>query len=152
MNDGCTPFGYTAIGEQVGMAQRMVSVAPPGGVMLSESTARLVDGSGAGRAGVVARQRCRGTAATNSPRGVSIATAIGSSLLSPAPASNVVNSTQSLDQYRARPSAVAGSSTDRSVPRVWASTVARTSGTGLAVRAANWPPCRGLVRCFGCRA
>ena len=38
------PFGYTAIGEQVGMAQRMESVAPPGGVMLSASTARLVDG------------------------------------------------------------------------------------------------------------
>ena len=37
------PFGYTAIGEQVGMAQRMESVAPPGGVMLSESTARLVE-------------------------------------------------------------------------------------------------------------
>ena len=34
---------YTAIGEQVGMAQRMESVAPPGGVMLSESTARLVE-------------------------------------------------------------------------------------------------------------
>src|ERR1700745_683698 len=37
------PFGYTTIGEQVGMAQRMESVAPPGGVMLSASTARLVD-------------------------------------------------------------------------------------------------------------
>ncbi len=36
---------YTAIGEQVGMAQRMESAAPPGGVMLSESTARLVDES-----------------------------------------------------------------------------------------------------------
>ena len=36
-------MGYTAIGEQVGMAQRMESVAPPGGVMLSESTARLVE-------------------------------------------------------------------------------------------------------------
>ena len=34
---------YTAIGEQVGLAQRMESAAPPGGVMLSESTARLVD-------------------------------------------------------------------------------------------------------------
>ncbi len=34
--------GYTAIGEQVGMAQRMESAAPPGGVMLSEPTARLV--------------------------------------------------------------------------------------------------------------
>ena len=39
---GSGPFGYTAIGEQVGIAQRMESVAPPGGVMLSESTARLV--------------------------------------------------------------------------------------------------------------
>jgi adenylate cyclase len=36
-------MGYTAIGEQVGMAQRMESVAPPGGVMLSESTAHLVE-------------------------------------------------------------------------------------------------------------
>ena len=34
---------YTAIGEQVGLAQRMESAAPPGGVVLSESTARLVD-------------------------------------------------------------------------------------------------------------
>lgn len=35
--------GYTAIGEQVGLAQRMESVAPPSGVMLSASTARLVE-------------------------------------------------------------------------------------------------------------
>lgn len=42
---GSGPGGYTAIGEQVGMAQRMESVAPPGGVMLSESTARLVERS-----------------------------------------------------------------------------------------------------------
>ncbi len=34
---------YTVIGEQVGMAQRMESVAPEGGVMLSDSTARLVE-------------------------------------------------------------------------------------------------------------
>jgi class 3 adenylate cyclase len=40
---GSGPFGYTAIGEQVGMAQRMESVAAPDGVMLSASTARLVD-------------------------------------------------------------------------------------------------------------
>jgi adenylate cyclase len=40
---GATHLGYTAVGEQVGMAQRMESVAPPGGVMLSESTARLVE-------------------------------------------------------------------------------------------------------------
>jgi adenylate cyclase len=39
---GSGVLGYTAIGEQVGMAQRMESVAPPGGVMLSESTVRLV--------------------------------------------------------------------------------------------------------------
>ena len=39
-------MGYTAIvGQQVGLAQRMESVAPPGGVMLSASTARLVDGA-----------------------------------------------------------------------------------------------------------
>jgi adenylate cyclase len=42
---GSGPFGYTAVGEQVGMAQRMESVAPPGGVMLSGSTARLFDGT-----------------------------------------------------------------------------------------------------------
>jgi class 3 adenylate cyclase len=40
---GSGSFGYTAIGEQVGVAQRMESVAPPGGVMLSASTARLVN-------------------------------------------------------------------------------------------------------------
>jgi adenylate cyclase len=40
---GSGPMGYTAIGEQVGMAQRMESVAPAGGVMLSESTAPLVE-------------------------------------------------------------------------------------------------------------
>ncbi len=42
---GSGALGYTAIGEQVGMAQRMQSVAPPGGVMLSGSTARLVEGA-----------------------------------------------------------------------------------------------------------
>jgi class 3 adenylate cyclase len=42
---GSGPFGYTAVGEQVGTAQRMESVAPPGGVMLSASTARLVEGA-----------------------------------------------------------------------------------------------------------
>jgi class 3 adenylate cyclase len=42
---GSGPFGYTAVGEQVGMAQRMESVAPPGGVMLSAFTARLVENS-----------------------------------------------------------------------------------------------------------
>jgi adenylate cyclase len=40
---GSGTLGYTAIGEQVGMAQRMESVAPAGGVMLTESTGRLVE-------------------------------------------------------------------------------------------------------------
>ncbi len=40
---GSGALGYTAIGEQVGMAQRMESVAPAGAVMLSASTARLVE-------------------------------------------------------------------------------------------------------------
>jgi class 3 adenylate cyclase len=40
---GSGPLGYTAVGEQVGLAQRMESVAAPGGVMLGESTARLVE-------------------------------------------------------------------------------------------------------------
>jgi class 3 adenylate cyclase len=40
---GAAAAGYTALGEQVGMAQRMESVAPPGGVMLSGSTGRLVE-------------------------------------------------------------------------------------------------------------
>ena len=35
--------GYAAIGETVGHAQRMESVAPHGGVMLSEATAQLVE-------------------------------------------------------------------------------------------------------------
>ena len=71
---GSASIGYTAIGEQVGMAQRMESVAPPGGVMLSESTARLVgrcqparrtgdgDDQGRRRAGAcpsTARRGCR---------------------------------------------------------------------------------------------
>jgi adenylate cyclase len=42
---GSGPLSYTAVGEQVGMARRMESVAPPGGVMLSEPTARLVENS-----------------------------------------------------------------------------------------------------------
>jgi class 3 adenylate cyclase len=38
---------YTPVGHAVGMAQRMESVAPPGGVMVSESTAHLVQGRAA---------------------------------------------------------------------------------------------------------
>ncbi|BBX27199.1 ATP-binding protein [Mycolicibacterium alvei] len=40
---GSGALGYTATGQAVGFAQRMESVAPPGGVMVSESTARLVE-------------------------------------------------------------------------------------------------------------
>src|SRR6516162_8966554 len=40
---GSGPFGYTAVGEQVGMAQRMESAAPLDGLMLTASTARLVE-------------------------------------------------------------------------------------------------------------
>ncbi|MCV7329434.1 AAA family ATPase [Mycobacterium cookii] len=42
---GSGSLGYATTGESVGFAQRMESVAPPGGVMLSESTARLVEHS-----------------------------------------------------------------------------------------------------------
>src|SRR5271156_5914788 len=42
---GSGALGYTAIGDQVGMAQRVESVAAPGGVTLSASTARLVEGA-----------------------------------------------------------------------------------------------------------
>jgi class 3 adenylate cyclase len=42
---GSGALGYTAVGEQVGMAQRLELLAPPGGVMLSASTTRLVEGA-----------------------------------------------------------------------------------------------------------
>ena len=42
---GSGALGYTAVGEQVGMAQRVESVAPPGAVLLSASTVRLVAGA-----------------------------------------------------------------------------------------------------------
>jgi adenylate cyclase len=41
---GSRTHSYTTVGDQVGMAQRMESAAAHGGVMLSESTARLVEG------------------------------------------------------------------------------------------------------------
>jgi class 3 adenylate cyclase len=40
---GSGSLGYAATGEHVGMAQRIESVAPAGGVLVSESTARLVE-------------------------------------------------------------------------------------------------------------
>ncbi|MBE1549811.1 class 3 adenylate cyclase/RecA/RadA recombinase [Mycobacterium sp. OAS707] len=42
---GSGSLGYRATGQPVGLAQRMEGAAPPGGVMLSESTARLVEHS-----------------------------------------------------------------------------------------------------------
>src|SRR5215472_17253376 len=42
---GSGALGYTAVGAQVGIAHRMESVAPAGAVMLSASTAQLVDGA-----------------------------------------------------------------------------------------------------------
>ena len=66
---GSGPFGYTAIGEQVGMAQRMESVAPPGGVMLSESTARLVQYAtllGDAEEVLLQGQRCSGAGPSSS--------------------------------------------------------------------------------------
>jgi adenylate cyclase len=56
---GSGALGYTAVGEQVGMAQRMESVAPAGAVMLSESTARLLKGTAT--LGDVERVRIKGT-------------------------------------------------------------------------------------------
>ena len=61
---GSGSLGYAATGETVGFAQRMESVAPPGGVLLSESTARLVEHTvDAGRTGVGAHQGRRRTGA-----------------------------------------------------------------------------------------
>lgn len=40
---GTGPKSYTAVGHHVGMAQRMESAAPPGGVLCSASTARMVE-------------------------------------------------------------------------------------------------------------
>ena len=42
---GSGSLGYAVTGQHVGFAQRMESVAPAGGVMLSASTAQLVEGS-----------------------------------------------------------------------------------------------------------
>ncbi len=82
---GSAALGYTAIGEQVGMAQRMESVAPPGAVMLSSSTARLVEGTAAlgepqlvrikGADDAVPARRLLGVATQRT--GVSVSTLVG---------------------------------------------------------------------------
>ena len=42
---GSGPNTYTAVGHSVGMAQRMEAAAPPGGILCSLPTARLVEGA-----------------------------------------------------------------------------------------------------------
>ena len=84
---GSGALGYTAIGEQVGMAERMESVAPPGGVMLSESTARLVEGAAVlgvpqmvrikGAEDAVPARRLLGMATEQQRTGVSESTLVG---------------------------------------------------------------------------
>src|ERR1700748_3284198 len=55
---GSAALGYTTIGDQVGLAQRMESIAAAGGVVLSESTARL--GGGAAVLGETEMVRIKG--------------------------------------------------------------------------------------------
>lgn len=55
-------LGYRATGTAVVLAQRIESVAPPGGVMLSESTARLVQGRT-----VLAEPECRRIKGSDDP-------------------------------------------------------------------------------------
>jgi len=84
---GPSALGYTAIGEQVGMAQRMESVAPPGGVMLSESTVRLVEDGATlddtelvhikGAEAPVAARRLRGVVASRDRVGPRLSTLVG---------------------------------------------------------------------------
>ena len=84
---GSTSTVYTAIGAHVGMAQRMESVAPPGGVMLSETTSRLVEHAAVlgavemvtvkGAATPVRARRLRAMSATRTLAGRREATLIG---------------------------------------------------------------------------
>jgi class 3 adenylate cyclase len=84
---GSGALGYTAFGEQVGIAQRMESAAPPCGVMLSASTARLVEGAAAlgeselveikGAGEPVAVRKLLGLAAQPLRRGVTDASLVG---------------------------------------------------------------------------
>ncbi len=82
---GSAAFGYTAVGEQVGLAQRMESVAPPSGVVLSETTARLVEGAAVlGEPesvhrgdDVVTMRRLLGVAAQRQQTGQSYSTLVG---------------------------------------------------------------------------
>jgi class 3 adenylate cyclase len=84
---GSGALGYTAIGDQVGMAQRMESVAEPGAVMLSESTARLVEGAAVlgepemvhikGSQAAVPARRLLGIVGERQPTGLSESTLVG---------------------------------------------------------------------------
>ncbi|GBE64214.1 cyclase [Mycobacterium sp. MFM001] len=87
---GSGALGYTAIGEQVGMAQRMESIAPPGGVMLSQSTAGLVEGAAVlgeeelvhikGADDAVPARRLQGMAPHGRRTGLSASTLVGREL------------------------------------------------------------------------
>ena len=84
---GSGGLGYTAVGTTVGMAQRMESVAPPQGVLLSESTARLVEDAAVlgepelvhikGAAKPVPARRLRGVAARREPGSAGRSTLVG---------------------------------------------------------------------------
>jgi class 3 adenylate cyclase len=84
---GSGALGYTTVGEEVGIARRMESASPPGAVMLSASTARLVEGAAAlgeselvqisGAAEPVAARRLLGVAPQHQRTGVSEATLVG---------------------------------------------------------------------------
>ncbi len=84
---GSGPLGYTTIGEEVGKARRMESAAPPGAVMLSASTARLVEDIAElgeselvqikGAAEPVAARRLLGVAAQRQPTGVPESALVG---------------------------------------------------------------------------
>jgi class 3 adenylate cyclase len=84
---GSGGLGYTAVGTTVGMAQRMESVAPPQGVLLSESTARLVEDAAVlgepelvhikGAAEPVPARRLRGVAARREPGSAVRSTLVG---------------------------------------------------------------------------
>ena len=61
------PGQYTAVGHPVGIAQRMQAAAPPGGILCSLSTARLVEG--ATRLGFRRRHCCQGRRRCPCPHG-----------------------------------------------------------------------------------
>ncbi len=84
---GSDALGYTTVGSTVGMAHRMESAAPPQGVLLSDSTARLVEDAAElgepemvrieGAAEPVRARRLRGLAARHEPVSAVRSTLVG---------------------------------------------------------------------------